>query len=68
MCEQQEQWLRSVTDLQRREDLVDDWQANHRQRERRLGEVDAQQERKLAELSKREADIVEEVRLVDDVV
>lgn len=87
MKEQQDQWQRSITDLQvslctrrtilkilcklyfntvpfsysefsqRREDLVDDWQTNHQQREKRLQETDAMQERKFAELNKREADL-----------
>ncbi len=40
MKEQQQQWDRSVTDLQRREDLVDDWQRNHKQREKKLQEIE----------------------------
>jgi chromosome segregation ATPase len=46
--------------LQRREDLVDDWQTNHTQRENRLKEIDSMQERKFAELNKREADLAAE--------
>ena len=36
---------------------MDDWQTNHTQREKRLQETDAMQERKFAELNKREADL-----------
>ena len=37
--EQQEQWTRAVNDLQRREDLVDEWQRNHRTKEKKLEEI-----------------------------
>jgi len=40
--EQQEQWQRAVSDLQRREDLVDEWQRNHRLKEAKLEEVEGQ--------------------------
>ena len=39
---------------------MDDWQTNHSQREKRLQETDAMQERKFAELNKREADLASE--------
>eukprot|EP00981_Chlorochromonas_danica_P005548 scaffold1129_cov164-Ochromonas_danica.AAC.13 len=60
MREQQEQWQRSITDLQRREDLVDDWQRNHKQREKKLMEIEHMQEKKFAELNKREALVLED--------
>eukprot|EP01038_Epipyxis_sp_PR26KG_P012022 gene12022-16093_t len=59
MKEQEEQWKRSITDLQRREDLVDDWQKNHHKKEKNLQDVAAMQEKKFAELNKREAEISE---------
>lgn len=60
MREQQEQWQRSITDLQRREDLVDDWQRNHKQREKKLLEIESLQEKKFQELNKREAIVLED--------
>ncbi|RYH05439.1 hypothetical protein EON65_44685 [archaeon] len=67
MREQQEQWNRSVNDLQRREDLVDDWQRNHKQREKKLLEIEQIQEKKFAELNKREAVVLEEENRVKQV-
>jgi len=58
--EQQVLWDRSATDLKRREDLVDDWQRNHKQREKKLMEIESLQEKKFQELNKREAMVLEE--------
>lgn len=58
--EQREQWQRSIENLQRREDLVDDWQRNHKARETHLKELDAQYEQKTQEFNKREAAIAEQ--------
>ena len=64
MKDQQEQWQRSISDLQRREDLVDEWQRSHKQRERKLQEIDLLHEKTFAELSQREAAVsVEEQKL-----
>lgn len=57
--EQLEQWQRSIVDLQRREDLVDDWQNNHREREKRISEMDEEREIKFNELLTREALLAE---------
>ena len=38
--DQQEQWQRSVADLQRREDLVEDWSRNHSSKEKKLQETE----------------------------
>jgi predicted nucleotidyltransferase len=46
--------------LQRREDLVDDWQRNHKAREKHLQELDVQYDQKTAEFNKREAAIAEQ--------
>jgi centromeric protein E len=57
--EQLEQWQRSIVDLQRREDLVDDWQNNHRDREKRISEMDEEREIKFNELLTREGLLAE---------
>lgn len=58
--EQVEQWNRSITDLKRREDLVEEWQRNHKVLEDKVEELKAQVERKGAELGEREKKIGEE--------
>jgi DNA repair exonuclease SbcCD ATPase subunit len=58
--EQRDQWQRSIENLQRREDLVDDWQRNHKAREKHLQELDVQYDQKTAEFNKREAAIAEQ--------
>lgn len=60
MREQSDQWQRSITDLQRREDLVDDWQRNHKQREKKLLEIEALQDKKFLELNQREGSVIED--------
>lgn len=52
--EQQGHWQQSISDLTRREELVEDWQQNHRQREKKLSDWNDQLDKKAAELSSRE--------------
>ena len=40
--------------------VKDEWQRNHKQREKKLHDVDVANERKFAELSKKEADLAAE--------
>ncbi len=60
MKEQEEKWTSSIKDLQRREDLADDWQRNHKQKEKKALEVQADIKRQNDELTKRTADVVAE--------
>ena len=57
--EQESHWQQSIEDLTRREELVEEWQSNHRGREKKLQDWDDQLEKKFADLSKREAALVE---------
>lgn len=57
--EQQDQWHRSIADLQRREELVDDWQRNHKQKEQRLNDKERDWDLKFAELNARESTLSE---------
>ena len=56
--DQQEQWQRSVADLQRREDLVEDWSRNHSAKEKKIEDLQHQHERKVAALREREEAII----------
>lgn len=57
--EQQGHWQQSILDLTRREELVEDWQENHRQREKKLLDWNDQLDKKAAELATREATLFE---------
>jgi uncharacterized protein (DUF3084 family) len=57
--EQQGHWQQSISDLTRREELVEDWQQNHRQREKKLFDWNDQLDKKSAELAAREATLFE---------
>jgi len=52
--EQKDQWLRSATDLFRRETVIEDWQKNHAAREKRLTELTDEQEKRFNALLERE--------------
>ena len=52
--DQKDQWLRSANDLLRRETVIEDWQKNHSAREKKLQELDAEQEKRFALLLERE--------------
>jgi uncharacterized protein (DUF3084 family) len=58
--EQREQWQRSIDNLQRREDLVNDWQRSYIAREKHIEELEQQCELKALEFNKREASISEQ--------
>lgn len=58
--DQQALWQRSVNDLQKREDLVNDWENTHRQREQKIAEREAFLDKKHYELSQREMIVKDE--------
>lgn len=57
--EQRDQWLRSATDLFRRETVMEDWQKNHEAREKRIQELDNEQEKRFNALLEREVVVTE---------
>lgn len=57
--EQEGNWQQSIEALTRREELAAEWQNNHRSREKKIQDWDDQLKKKFADLSKREADLVE---------
>lgn len=57
--EQQDQWQRAIQDLQRREQLVEEWQKNHRIREQKLEDIHDGYKEQGNDLSRRESKIIE---------
>lgn len=57
--DQKEQWLRSATDLFRRETVIEDWQKNHAAREKRLKDLADEQEKRFNTLLEREIVVTE---------
>jgi uncharacterized protein (DUF3084 family) len=57
--EQKDQWLRSATDLFRRETVMEDWQKNHAAREKRLQDLADEQEKRFNALLHREVVVTE---------
>lgn len=59
LTEQKEQWIRSCTDLVRRENVMDDWGVNHKAREDHIKNLEEAQEKRFNDIVERENALAE---------